>query len=110
MSIQTENFRTVRATMPDAQCTIRQGRREFSTAICPGIDRQRMDSDQGQFEAVNGSVRYIKDEVPSGMDMDHGKLIEVKVAGNSEFVKYRIAGTAYDQGGVAHKTLEWPHE
>ena len=108
MSMGTAAFEAVYTGMTGARCEVRQGRSATIRGLCPGISAARMDSEMGQFVAIDATLRILASEVPDSVDFSIGKKIEIS-ASDEGWQEYRICGrTPLD--GVIRYRLEWPNE
>ena len=109
MSTETDIFDATWKNIPSSQCAIRIGRDVISKATCPGIDRIRQNTEQGQMLGVSVPARYKLEDEPTNADLSEGKIIEVQMTGQTEWVKLRVRAR-HILGGLVRITLEHPYE
>lgn len=79
-----------RMTEAQAQIRCNEGHTTISTALASGINRERADTDQGQFDGTSSEVRLLAaDEPDKGLTI--GSVIEVSVHGGA-WEEFRIIG------------------
>jgi hypothetical protein len=109
MSTETDIFDATRDAIESSQCAIRIGRDMISKATCPGIDRIRQNTEQGQMLGVSVPARYKLEDEPANANITEGKIIEVQMTGQTEWVKLRVLAR-HVLGGLVRITLEHPYE
>jgi len=96
-------YNSLVATIPDGVCTIRIDERKEIAAWTAGIDVQRVDTDQGQVDALTGPVRLLstaEEAAELKRDIQLGDKIEIKQAHDTDWQDARVANRFEKAGAI----------
>jgi hypothetical protein len=96
-------------SMPAARVELRRNRKTVSQALSSGKQQDRMQTETGQVEDVNYTVKLLQTEESNLEPFNLDAVVEVKAHNSAEWRPYRIAGRR-ESGGILTLTLEDRYE
>lgn len=83
--------------LTEARASIRVGRVVVARCLCGSFASQRVDTDQGSYEAITASVKMKKADWPEPGKIE-GKTVDFCRNGSDEWKTCRVAGTSETDG------------
>ena len=97
MGIFSRSFEMMFATQPTMRASIRIGRKQLDRCLCGSFASQRVDTDQGSYEAITASVKMKKADWPEPGKIE-GKTVDFCRNGSDEWKTCRVVGTSETDG------------
>ena len=107
MSFETDIFDANYEMLPQARCQLKIGHDEIEQALCSEIEREREDTEQGQYRILTGNIWYKAVDGPS-REIKIGDKLQISFDGEDWFTA-RVGGNKADQREVVKLILESPH-
>ena len=107
MSFETDIFDANYEMLPQARCQLKIGHDEIETALCSGIERERIDTDQGQCKILSGDVWYKAVDGPP-REIKIGDKLQISFDGDDWLIA-RVSGNKADRRETIRLKLESPN-
>lgn len=108
MSFETTIFEATYNNISWSRCQLKIGRNIIERCTVAGIEQDRQNTENGQYNMIGAQVRLLlSDEPESGIVI--GQTVELKQYGRDDWINLRVGGK-FTQGGVTRLSMEAVNE